>query len=186
MFASEGALTSKVETEAGVASVYEYHSKGSIDDGEVYLLSDGVNTLNARPNGLDASGQDAFFSTADSLLPQDVDSQYDIYDARVDGGFPTPDPPAECVDEACGGSLLVGQSSPTAAGASLRVQGVSSSPSGPVSAVRRSLTRAQRLAAALRVCRREPERKRAGCESVARRRYGARTGRAKKSSRRGK
>jgi hypothetical protein len=174
-------LTSEVETAEGVTSVYDYHSIGSIDDGEVYLLSDGVNTRNALPNGLDASGQDAFFATADSLLPQDVDSQYDIYDARIDGGFPTPDPPAECVGEACGGSPLVEQSPATAAGASLAGAGSSSavSPSGPVVAVRRSLTRAQRLAAALRVCRPEPKRKRAACESAARRRYGA-----KKSSRR--
>ncbi len=190
MFISGGALTSKVETAEGVTSVYEYHSGGSIDDGAVYLLSDGVNTRNALSNGLDASGQDAFFATADSLLLQDVDTQYDIYDARIDGGFPTPDPPAGCVGEACVNSQLGQQSLPPSAGESFEDVG-SSPPLSPLGSVLagkavRPLTRAQRLTAALKACKREPRHRRAACESAARRRYGARTAGARKSSRRGK
>ena len=38
---------------------------------------------------MDASGGDVLFTTADPLIPSDVDSgQRDVYDARVGGGFP--------------------------------------------------------------------------------------------------
>jgi len=99
MFTSRGALTAEAKpaSTAGVLSVYEYHSPvgeagGSLAGGGVFLLSDGVNALNAKQQGLDASGVDAFFTTADALVPEDVDSQYDLYDARLSGGFPAPDP----------------------------------------------------------------------------------------------
>ena len=71
-----------------VPNIYEYR------DGEVYLLSDGHNTsaANFSPGvyfaGSDASGDDAFFFTSDSLLASDGDTQQDLYDARVEGGLP--------------------------------------------------------------------------------------------------
>jgi hypothetical protein len=46
--------------------------------------------------GTSASGNDAFFLTADQLAPQDGDFLLDIYDARVDGGFASPVGPVVC------------------------------------------------------------------------------------------
>jgi Tol biopolymer transport system component len=72
-------------------NVYEYH------DGNVYLISDGRDATSStqaqssvQVDGLSASGKDIFFETADRLVPQDTDTQLDVYDARIDGGFPAP------------------------------------------------------------------------------------------------
>ena len=54
---------------------------------------------------LDASstGSDAFFTTTEGLVPQDS-GLVDVYDARIEGGFPPPPaPPAGCEGEACQG-----------------------------------------------------------------------------------
>jgi hypothetical protein len=56
--------------------------------------------------GVSANGVNVYFSTRDSLVPQDENGQYiKFYDARTDGGFPfeKPTPPCESADE-CHGS----------------------------------------------------------------------------------
>ena len=74
-------------------NVYEWH------EGHVYLISDGRDTSalapysnNVSPSealssvtllGSDATGANAFFTTADRLAPQDIDTQVDYYDARI-------------------------------------------------------------------------------------------------------
>jgi len=82
-----------------MSDVYEFDTA----TGQVHLLSSGA----ADSQGsffLDASsdGRDAFFATRDRLVGWDVDQQYDVYDARVDGGMPDP-PPASipCVADGC-------------------------------------------------------------------------------------
>lgn len=71
-------------------NVYEYH------DGNVYLISDGRDLLAQEGVsfvslvGTDASGANVFFTTSDPLVAQDTDTAPDIYDARIDGGFPAP------------------------------------------------------------------------------------------------
>jgi Tol biopolymer transport system component len=91
-------------------NVYEYH------DGRVSLISDGQD-LAFRPTssrristqvkllGTDESGQDVLFTTADKLVGQDTDTTQDIYDARIDGGFPAPAVPPACSGESCQGTL---------------------------------------------------------------------------------
>lgn len=83
-------------------NIYEYH------DGVVSLITDGRDVAAARNVkllGTDESGRDVFFSTTDPLVAQDTDTNVDIYDARIDGGFPAPVPPASCAGEACQGQL---------------------------------------------------------------------------------
>jgi hypothetical protein len=86
-------------------NIYEYH------DGRVSLISDGQDlthpfeTSGIKLVGTDASGGDVFFTTNDRLVGQDTDTNTDIYDARVDGGFPAPAPAPSCVGEACQGQL---------------------------------------------------------------------------------
>jgi hypothetical protein len=102
MFSSKGGLTvgTKATGEAGVRSVYEYRSSGGVvGSGRVFQVSDGRNVLDAKLLGLDGSGGDLFFKTTDALVPGDVDSQLDVYDARVGGGFPVPPPSKECESE---------------------------------------------------------------------------------------
>ncbi len=90
----------------GYNNVYEYH------DGQVSLISDGRDTA-INPNGesvvefigTDASGRDVFFTTEDRLVGQDGDTNIDVYDARVGGGFPAPAAPVSCEGEACQGPL---------------------------------------------------------------------------------
>jgi hypothetical protein len=108
LFESGGALTLGVNpaAPAGQESAYEYESavgsRGRLSEGDVYLVAPESPTISQVVKGLDESGQDIFFQTSVSLVPQDTDSQLDVYDARVDGGFSAPDPPAECATEACG------------------------------------------------------------------------------------
>ncbi|HWM62524.1 MAG TPA: hypothetical protein VNP96_00860 [Solirubrobacterales bacterium] len=90
---------------AGKNNVYEWQ------DGKVQFLAI------AEPSGgngmgeyLDASasGDDVFIATKEQLAPQDVDLVADVYDLRVDGGFPVEPPLVPCqVDEAV--SLLPDQ-----------------------------------------------------------------------------
>jgi hypothetical protein len=74
----------------GRQDVFEYQG------GHIYPLSNVAGDaeslfLDATPNG-----NDVFIATADQLLPQDHDFRMDIYDARVDSGFPVSTSPPPC------------------------------------------------------------------------------------------
>ena len=98
-FSSDDALVARAVT--GINNVYEYH------EGQVALISDGhdASRVDGLPTtelvGTSESGHDVFFTTADSLVPQDTDTQVDVYDARVDGGFPSPATLAPCLGDTC-------------------------------------------------------------------------------------
>jgi hypothetical protein len=69
--------------------------------GCVTLVSDGRGSTEAEFIDASADGSDVFFFTGTSLLPQDI-GQIDVYDARVNGGFPQPPAQAaQCEGEAC-------------------------------------------------------------------------------------
>jgi hypothetical protein len=69
--------------------------------GCVDLISSGV--AKEESVFLDASetGDDVFFLTSAQLAAADSDGVPDVYDARVDGGFPVPQPPPACEGDAC-------------------------------------------------------------------------------------
>jgi hypothetical protein len=151
-------------------NIYEYH------DGNVYLISDGhdLSERGVKLAGTDASGDDVFFSTVDRLVPQDADSNFDIYDARIGGGFYAPPAPAECVSDGCQGAL---SAAPVLLSPGSEFQAGGNPPlATPTAAKPRSLTQAQKLANALKACAKQPKKRRAACRSQARKRY-----RAKKS-----
>jgi hypothetical protein len=184
VFTDEGALTDEAEkaATAQVESTYEYHSSagsgGAISDGSVYLISGETAALSNGVKAMDASGQDVFFLTAASLVPQDTDTGYDIYDARVEGGFPAPDPPAGCVALACE-SPLIPPPVEVPGSASVSADSPAMASPGSVAEATRSgvvaLTRRERLARALKVCTRMRRReRRVACESAALKRYRAR------------
>ncbi len=132
---------------------------------------------------LDASetGGDVFFLTTAKLLPQDFDQAPDVYDAHectaeVPCFVPPPVAPRPCVTgDGCKPSptpqpLIFG--APPSATFSGTGDVVSSS--STQRALPKALTRAQRLARALGVCRKKQGRKRrAACERTAKRKYGA-------------
>ncbi|MFZ1155610.1 MAG: hypothetical protein WAN93_11970, partial [Solirubrobacteraceae bacterium] len=96
-----------------VEDVYEYEPPGvggctnevstfsPRSDGCVGLISSG--TSKEESAFLDASenGDDVFFLTTAQLSSQDTDTVPDVYDARVDGGFPVPPPLPACEGDAC-------------------------------------------------------------------------------------
>jgi hypothetical protein len=184
-FESAGALTPLAlnnvvlnkDTGARAYNIYEYH------DGQVYLISDGQDRHAVLGSsavtffGATRSGSDVYFTTADQLVGQDTDTQKDIYDARIDGGFPAPPTPAACQGEACVGA----PGSPPLFGTppSSTLSGVGNvpapTPTAPVTSKPKNLTRAEQLRRALAACRRKPKRKRPACVRQAHRRYGARS-----------
>jgi hypothetical protein len=168
VFRSRGALTpTAVE---GSENVYEY------TEGDVYLVSPGdeaaalQGTLMPRLLGTDGSGRDVFFFTTDNLVPQHTDTQAGWYDARAAGGFPAPArEPAGCLD-GCHGPLSAEPVLPSASGTE-HAGGVGNLPPPPAPTAKRPLTAAQKLALALRACKKKPKRKRTACVKLARTRY---------------
>jgi hypothetical protein len=170
-------------------NVYEYH------EGQVYLISDGRDTSTAPAGiclgqdppvlssvcliGSDASGANVFFTTGDSLVPGDTDTQLDVYDARVcTASEPCIKPtvaPVGCLGEGCRGVPAGAPSLPGAGSAVFAGAGNLAPPVSKTAVKPRALSRAQKLARALRVCRSERGPRRRACEALARRRYGARS-----------
>ena len=79
----------------GTRNVYEY------EGGQVRLLSSGHSPDDSLFLDSTPDGSNVFFATTDQLVPQDTDDGYDIYDARVGGGFPFSTPPPACVGDGC-------------------------------------------------------------------------------------
>lgn len=166
--------------------VYEYerdaqgdcHSEG----GCVGLVSLGASSHESAFLDASANGNDAFFLTAAPLVASDVNSNFDIYDARVCGETCPPPPggsKAPC-EETCQGSYTPAPGSPALASATSsgsgnlvqQLQVLSSKASAPP----KPLTRAQLLAKAVKTCRtkyKKKKSKRVACEKQARRRYGS-------------
>jgi hypothetical protein len=181
-----------VETPGGFViarseNVYEYRG------GNVYLISpaDEASGLQlpvgqTRLIGIDETGKDVFFATTDSLVPQDTDSQYSWYDAREEGGFPAPASTSECEGAGeCQGAGATPLVVPGLGGSALAMGGQDLSEPAvvPTPAVRKPLSRAQKLQKALKVCAKAKNKaKRAACYGQARKRYGSA---AKKASSRG-
>jgi hypothetical protein len=141
-----------------------------VPSGTVHLLSSGTDEANSYFMDASSSGDDAFILTRQQLVGWDTDQNYDLYDARVNGGFPDPVVAPTCSGEAC-----QGQPTPTApdsapGGVAFDDPG-NLAPSPPRAPVK-PLTRAQKLAKALRVCRSRHGHRRRVCERQARKRYG--------------
>ncbi len=96
----------------GAPDVYEWEAPGTGSCSEespsffagnggcLYLISSGESPHESEFWEASPDGSNVFFTTESSLLPQDPGS-IDLYDARVDGGFPQPSQAAACEGEAC-------------------------------------------------------------------------------------
>jgi hypothetical protein len=157
--------------------------------GCVSLISDGKDRTESNQahqsasavelQGVDATGRNVFFWTADQLVGQDTDSQVDLYDARVEGGFPEPSVQTSCgsieechpvsspppVSEGSLGSQIFtgpGNLTPTL---------TKTTPVAPKLKTAAQL-RAEKLAKALKLCKHDRSRqKQAVCVKAARKKY---------------
>lgn len=85
-----------------VSDVYVYDT----ETGERRLISSGRGEKEALFETASASGNDVFFVTENSLVSRDTDTLFDLYDARVNGGFlEPPPPPTPCSGDGCRGPL---------------------------------------------------------------------------------
>lgn len=105
-FVSEDALA--LHDVNGNQDVYEWERVGtggctsasaayrSASEGCVYLISSGASPAGAVLEGVSAEGEDVFFSTYASLVAQDAGTELELYDVRLDGGFPAQNAGASC------------------------------------------------------------------------------------------
>lgn len=85
------------EDTGGALSVYEYEAGA----GRLSLISNGGSEEEAVFLDATPDGSDVFFMSAERLVGADGDTAYDVYDARVGGGFPEAgEPAAPCSSEA--------------------------------------------------------------------------------------
>ena len=177
---------------SGETQLYMWHCPSECRDpeteGVVQMISDGQDTVEPLLNStskssrgesgttaISASGSDIIFDTRTPLVGQDTDVQIDYYDARIDGGYPAPPQAPACAEETC---QPAGPSSPSfqaAPSSVLAAGGNLPPPAGGALAfkttVKRPETNAQKLAKALKLCEKKPKKKRAACESQARKKY---------------
>jgi hypothetical protein len=181
-FDSSDALVSHASD--GRQNVYEY------EDGHVYPISNVAGGSESFFMDASANGENVFFGSADRLLPQDPSDNVVVWDARQDGGFPVAVAAPPCTTaEAC---RTAGSPPPGVFGAppsaTFSGPGNTTTPPSPSPVVKpkpKSLTRAQKLAAALKGCRKARKKaKRQSCEKQARAKYGTtkKKAKAKKSS----
>jgi hypothetical protein len=72
-------------------------------DGQLSLISPGDAPFPALFAGISEGGRDVFFTTSQKLVGRDNDESVDVYDARVNGGFPAQNPvPGPACRVACG------------------------------------------------------------------------------------
>ena len=169
--------------------VYEYEPAGvgscqSPSGGCVALISGGSSSresafLEATPNG-----SDVFFVTESRLLPQDTDTAFDIYDARECTELSPCLTPPELGKPGCGGTPTCRPAQPslqisggpagtaTVSGAgNIVFQTPPAKQEGEAHKSPASLIQAQKLAKALKICRKQhahSKRKREACERSAR------------------
>jgi DNA-binding beta-propeller fold protein YncE len=93
----------------------------SVSGGCIDLISSGQSPFDATFLDADPTGQNVFISTQSSLVGADYGLN-DVYDARVNGGFPEQQPKPPCEGEACQ-SPPPPPPNPTGASESLRGQG---------------------------------------------------------------
>jgi hypothetical protein len=167
--------------QAGVGSCPENQTAGcvyQISENDDHVVLDGPTV---HLIGADATGENVFFTTADQLVPQDTSGQDSIYDARINGGFPPPPAPSSCESEACqpAASPPSAPATPTSTTENSE-RDIPPNPPPPAAPLASKAapapTRAQKLAKALKTCRKDKSKaKRAACEKQAQHKYGATT-----------
>ncbi|HEX5851722.1 MAG TPA: fibronectin type III domain-containing protein [Solirubrobacteraceae bacterium] len=188
----------------GMMDVYEYEPEGvpsgarscsssaeafaESSGGCIGLISSGESDEESAFLDASESGGDVFFLTAAQLSSQDRDDQFDVYDAHeCTGESPCITAPVIPPEQCSTGESCKPAASPQpaifGAPSSATFSGLGNVNQQPSKSA--GLTRAQKLAKALKVCRKRSRNKRLVCERRARRAYGS-TRKAKRSHNGGK
>jgi phosphodiesterase/alkaline phosphatase D-like protein len=189
----------------GKEDVYQYEPDGagscqSESGGCISLISSGASSHESAFLEATPDGSDVFFLTEAQLLSQDTDTAFDIYDARQCSESspclsPPAPPPPPCGETASCRPAQPSQQlhgvNPTIGSGSGNLSPAPAQPvKGAVQAEKavksKPLTRAQKLAAALKSCRRRyphAKQRRAACEGQARKRYAVKRKAKKQNSR---
>lgn len=105
LFFDSGDQLAPGDTNGHVEDVYEFEPMGvggcTRTDHCLNLISPGRGSADSNFLTMDGSGDNVFFTTRDQLVKADKDELFDLYDARVGGGFAETAPPTECKGEAC-------------------------------------------------------------------------------------
>ncbi len=188
----------------GLEDVYEYEPPGvgsctsasstfsERSGGCVDLVSSGQSAEEAAFFGASENGDDAFFFDDSKLVSEDYDTSYDIYDAHAcSAALPCRPEPVSAPPCTSGDSCKAAPSpqpevfGPAPSATFSGTGNVSNLPSKPAVGTK-SLTRAQKLARALRACRKQKgKQKRESCERQARKRYGLKQSRKANATRKG-
>jgi len=174
----------------GTQDVYEYEPSGigSCDTstitfsvrsgGCVGLISSGSSAEESAFMDASETGGDVFFLTSSKLASQDFDNALDVYNAHEctigEPCYPVPAavPPVCSTGDACKAAPTP-QPSIFGPAPSATFSGVGNVSPAPIASVKpKSLTRAQKLVRALRVCRKGARKRRAVCEAKAKKRFG--------------
>src|SRR5215218_122526 len=95
-FTTGEALVAEDTNNASDAYSYE------VPTGTLRLVSSGTSSADSYFMDASPDGSDVFFATRERLVGWDIDDSYDLYDARINGGFSEPAPvPAACEGESC-------------------------------------------------------------------------------------
>jgi hypothetical protein len=160
--------------------------------GCVGLISSGMSGEESAFLDASSSGGDVFFVTSQGLVPEDVDGGYDVYDAHectsaspclapVSGVSSPPCATAEACHGSSSGVVFGSPVSASFSGAgNLAPPAPTTAPTPKPRA--KVLSRAQKLARALKACRKKSRGKRAVCEKRARRSFAAGTSTAGKAT----
>ena len=202
-FDSSDALVSQDTN--GLNDVYEYEPAGigncasfsvtfsGSSKGCVDLISAGTSGSESAFMDASENGDDVFFVTASKLVGEDVDTENDVYDAHVCSeqvpcrAAPVSPPPCTSGDSCKAAPTPQPEIFGPAPSATFSGTGnVAALPStGGIAP--RSLTQAQKLAKALRACRKlKSKKKRVACERLAKKRYPAKQHRKANASKKGK
>jgi hypothetical protein len=181
-------LNKGLESRDLAENVYEWETQGkggcAQPSGCIHLISDGrdrsegdaagpMSTVSSvELIGADTTGENVFFATADPLVPGDTDTELDIYDARVRGGFPVPAQHIPCQDETCHGPPSKEEASGPFTTNNTTGSGNLIQPIPPPPPPSGKLTRAQLLAKALKACHKQHNKhRRQTCEQQAHKHY---------------
>jgi hypothetical protein len=176
----------------GLLDVYEWEQDGSgacrQEDGCVLPISDVTGGHESHFMDASASGEDVFIATANQLLPSDTDTRVDVYDARVDGGFPVTAVAPVC-DNA---DSCKPPASPQPGVFGAPASATFSGPGNTAPTIAATVTpkkktaaeiKAEKLTKALKQCKQDKKKaKRTACEKHARKEYGAAKPRKAKKS----
>jgi hypothetical protein len=155
----------------GLSDVYEW------ENGRIYLISSGQGTFGSDFSGASSDGHDVFITTTDRLAPQDIEHSVQVYDARVNGGFPYRPATTGCNSGQCQGPQTPAPVFGAPASATFVGLGnLGGREPNPPPVKPKSLTSTQKLAKALKACRSNHNKHdRLACEKRAHERYGHRS-----------